>query len=166
MTAPSEIAQPLAALFASAEQVAGHAFVALLDFESGPRYGLLATADGTGDHGRWARASGGKITPFGPGEAPSFVELLEHPRRDVETLIEKRAAALGLPALATAWSLPATDLVRAMLAGPSQHFARLAMEWLLPTELRELSAELRACSENRDFPEPVRALAAHLIPRE
>ncbi len=166
MSAPSELAGPLSALFGSAEQVAGHSLVVLLDFESGHRYGLMVTADGAGDHGRWARAANGKITPFGPGEEHAFVELLEHPRRDVEAHIEKRAAAVGLPALAAAWSLPGVELVRAMLNGPSQHFARLALEWLLPTELRELRAEILACSENRDFPEAVRALAQHLILRD
>ncbi len=161
-----ELQEKLKSLHGGAEAFAGEAFVALLDFGSGLRYGLVATADGAGDHGRWAVAHEGKLRVFGSGSERDFIELLEHPRRDVDAQIEGAAAKAGLPGLETAWSLPSIELLRATLRGRSQHFARLALAWILPTELRELRADLRACAENDSFPDAVRRQAEHLIVRE
>jgi hypothetical protein len=162
----SELSERLLAHFSGAEVLEARAFVSLIDFDTGLRYGLVTTEDGSGEHGRWAVASQGKVTLFESGGERAFVELVEHPRREVEAKIEAAATKLGLPPLDTTWSLPTIDLLRALMRAGSQHYARLALGWVLPSELRELRSDIQAVANNNSFPAGVRSLAERMIVAE
>ena len=138
-----------------ADEVAGKAFIPLIKLDSGCDYGL---AEGP----TWARSDGTTLTVFSADTVRAFVEVFEHPRREFEDRVEKRAGEVGLPATEAAWSFPALQLVRAMLAEETAYFVRLALLWLLPTELREMRADIQAVSEREEMPQALRDLAVHL----
>lgn len=148
------------------ERVGEHDFLALMTLESGMRYGLLAADAKETGQPRWGVVADSTLRAFGPGQENVLLEVLEHKRVDFEQRIEEAAEAHALPSLELVLSFPAIPLVRAMIRSESAHFCRMGLLWLLPSELRELRADIVACSENDDFPRSVRELAAHLVVAE
>lgn len=144
-----------------AELVGQHPFVPMLVLESTMRVGL--THDGCSDSFVWALADGQTLTLFSASTAAMFVEVFEHRRDDFESRLGQGAAGVGLPAEATAWSFPAVQLVRAMLASPSPHFRRCALGWLLTTELRELRADILRVAADTATPTALRELARRMV---
>lgn len=159
------------------ERVGGDAFFGLLTFESGCRIGL-ALGDAEQAAACWAAVSGpamdgaavdgaavdgAVLTKFAESDAIKFVELIEHPRADIEARIEQAAKELELPAQSVVFSLPVVELVRAMLEKERAHFCRQCLLWLLPSELRALRAEIAAVAENELLPRQLRDLAARLV---
>jgi hypothetical protein len=141
------------------EQVQERHFVGIFTLDSGLRYGLV-------DDLGWALVDGDQLTVFQSGNEPAFVEVLEHPRREFDERLEKGAAAMGFPAEDVLFSFPTMELVRVMLEGSSQHFCRLAIMWVQPSELRPLRAVLSGVAESPAWPAALRELAARLVVAE
>jgi hypothetical protein len=135
----------------------GSRFVPLVTLDSGARVGLDAEA-------RWLLApETGAPVPFSPTTAHLFHEVLEQKRRRFDDALEEAARAAGLPAEAALFSFPAVDVVRAVLAKEHPYLTRLALEWIGPTELRLLRAEIQSVTRAQGMPVPVRELAERLI---
>jgi hypothetical protein len=131
-------------------------FISLYTLESGARCGIVE------DLG-WALAHGPELVRFAPGTEKRFVEVLEQARADFEAGLEHGAVNKGFAAQDLVWSFPAIELVRALLATGSPHFTRVALLWLLPTELRELRAEIERAADDARLPDAVRDLARRLV---
>jgi len=142
-----------------AERVQERDFVSIFTLDSDLRYGLL-------DDLGWAMVDGAQLIPFQRGNETAFVEVLEHPRAAFDEQLEQGAVARGFPGEAVLFSFPAAEIVTAVLAGSSQHFCRLALLWLLPTELRGLRDAILAVAQGSDWPVALRDLAQRLVVRE
>jgi hypothetical protein len=136
-------------------------FVEILSFDA--RFGVACDADG--ENVAWARQvePGAALVRFTPTAAKHFVELLEQPRRGLDEQIEAAAHKLGMPVDPLLLSLPSVELVRAMLKSGSPHYCRVALQWLVPTELRELRDDIAPLVDDRNLPIMVRELAEHLL---
>jgi len=143
------------------EAIGEAAFVPLLALDSGRRCGLDAEL-------RW-------VITTAPGAEPErletcqaggervLLELLERKRSDREGQLAAVAEERDLPVGPLLLSVPAQELVRAALATGSTYYARLGLEWLLPSELRGLREEIQQAAGNRQLPVALRELAAHLV---
>ena len=142
------------------EPVAGgpDRFLPLVTLDSGARCGLDR-------EGRWLLVPGDDrpATRHTPATAHLFHEALEWKRARFDDAIEEAARALGLPAYAVADTFPAVEVIRAVLEKEHPYLTRLALEWIRPTELRELRVELRAVTKAPNLPAPVKDLAERLI---
>ncbi|AUX22735.1 hypothetical protein SOCEGT47_032420 [Sorangium cellulosum] len=138
------------------EPLEGGRFLPLVTLESGARVGLDSA-------GAWVFApDGGAAQVFAPGRGQVFFEVLESRRDDFDAGIEAAARAAGLPAEEVAYSFPATDVVRAVLAKGLPTMTRLALSWLRLTEVRALRAEIAAVSRDPTMPAAIRDLAERL----
>ncbi len=140
-----------------AESVGEESFLPIATLESGMRLGLDA-------EGRWVAhpAGGERLQVFESGAEKVFHEAVEMPRADFEALLERGVTELGLPET-VAWSFPAVELVSAMLEMRSPHMVRLALQWPLPSELRELRPLIVEAAESGIMPNAVRDLARRLV---
>ncbi len=146
-----------------AEQLRGHAFVALCTLESGARYGLCARLREELGPLSWARVHDGELTLLLPGTERHFVELLENGRDALDEAIAQGARALALDADEAIASLPAPELVGAILETRSPHYCRLGLGFLRPTELRGLRDAIAALAADGAMPQHVRELAQRLV---
>jgi hypothetical protein len=139
------------------EKVKDETYVPLVVLESGTKYGL-------NDKGEWMVQFAGKgdLERFGPGTEPKFCEAVEQKRDEFEQILADKAKALGLDPDAIVLSFPSVEIVRDLLHRGSILFTRLALLFLIPSELRELRPDIRAVSANRGMPRPIRDLADHL----
>jgi hypothetical protein len=55
------------------------------------------------------------------------------------------------------------EVIRAVLARQSSYLTRLALEWIRPTELRELRREILAVREVPNLPVAVKQYAERLV---
>jgi hypothetical protein len=133
-------------------------FLPLVTLDSGARCGLDAG-------GRWLIApdDGRPIVRYAPADAHLFHEVLEQKRRRFDDAIEDAARAAGLPAEEVLFAFPAVEVIRAVLAKEHPYLTRLALEWIGPTELRLLRAEIRAVTRVTHMPLPVKELAERLV---
>jgi len=133
-------------------------FLPLVTLDSGARVGL--------DHeARWILLpdDGRPAMRYAPEAAYLFHEALEWKRARFDDAVESAAGALGLPAEAVLFSFPAVEVIRAVLAKKAAYLTRLALQWILPTELRELRREIKEVTVTLDMPVPVKDLAGRLI---
>jgi hypothetical protein len=138
-------------------------FVPLLTLESGARMGPCARIAAEDGAVGWAAHDGDRLIPFSEANARHFVELLESDRRHIDDQIERAASERGLPVDEALFSLPAAPLVRAITVTRSPHYCRLALAWLLPTELRELRDDIAPLVDDTSLPHMVRELAQRLL---
>jgi hypothetical protein len=142
-----------------AQDAAGAArFLLLVTLDSGARVGI--------DHeARWILLpeDGRPATRYAPEAAYLFHEALEWKRGRFDDAVEAAARALGLPAEAVLFSFPAVEVIRAVLAKEVSYLTRLALQWMLPTELRALRREIQAVTVSLAMPRPVKDLAERLI---
>jgi hypothetical protein len=61
---------------------------------------------------------------------------------------------------------PAVPVVRSILAKKSSYLTRLALEWVLPSERRELREEILEVTRTDNMPAQVKELARRLLVRE
>lgn len=139
------------------EPVGTDRFVPLVTLDSGARCGLDREA------GWLFVPETGPAVRFAPATAHLFHEVLEQKRRSFDDALEEAARAVGLPAEEVLFSFPAVDVIRAVLAKDQPYLTRLALEWIAPTELRLLRAELRAVTRAFGMPLPVKELAERLV---
>lgn len=130
----------------------------LITLDSGARCGLDREA-------RWVLLpdDGRPAVVYGPDTAHLFHEALEWKRRRFDDALEEAARAQGLPAEEVLFAFPAVDVIRAVLAKGHPYLTRLALEWIGPTELRALRAEIRTVMQAPNMPLPVKDLAERLI---
>lgn len=135
----------------------GAAWLPLLTLESGARYGVDADL-------HWIVAAPDSApTRLEPATLHLLHESLESKRDHFEASLAEGARALGLPADDVVLAFPAVGLVRAVLAKRSSYMSRLALAFLLPSELRELRAEIVAVRDDTLMPKPLKDLAARLV---
>ncbi len=133
-------------------------FLPLCTLESGARYGVDAL-------GRWILVPADERPPsvISAENAHLYHEALETKRRTFEDILADAAREHALPVDPLVFSFPATTVVRAMLEKRSSYLTRLALEWLLPSELRELRTEILAVTTDDRMPKPVRDFATRLV---
>jgi hypothetical protein len=132
-------------------------FLPLLTLESGRDYGLDGAA-------RWTMCEAdATLVVFDDDTSLRFVELLEHERRGVEDRLEGRAAELGLPVDDVVLAMPAVELLAAVFASPSAHFVRLAIAWMLPSEIPALRKQLAEVADRSALPVALREHVRRLL---
>jgi hypothetical protein len=133
----------------------------LVTLDSGARLGLDREA-------RWVLVfdDGRPSARFAPHEAHLFHESIEWKRRRFDDALEEAAKGHGLDPFAVADAFPTIEVIRAVLAKEHPYLTRLALEWLHPTELRELRGEIRKVTRSDSMPVAVKDLAERLIVRE
>lgn len=139
------------------EVVAGRRALPLLVMESGAHFALTA------ELGWLLVKPDGEVRAADPGDEHVLHEAIEQKRAAFELALEEAARAQGLEPDALVLAFPATRVVRAVLTRRMPYLVRLALLWLLPSELRELRADIVGVSRGHDLPLPVRELAAHLV---
>jgi len=92
-----------------------------------------------------------------------FMELLERPRREVEDALDAAATRLSLDVGEVLRTLPSVTWVSAVLASRHDHLCRLALAWLLPSELREAREAIVTVAEDDTLQIGVRQLAERLV---
>jgi len=133
-------------------------FLPLLTLDSGARCGLDREAG-------WVLVpdDGREPVRYAAGHAYLFHEALEWKRARFDDTVEAAARAQGLPAEAVLFSFPAVEVIRAVLAKGAPYLTRLALQWIAPTELRELRRDIKVVSVHPDMPVPTKELAERLI---
>jgi hypothetical protein len=136
----------------------GHRFLPLITLESGGRYGLDADL-------RWLVVSpdGAAVSVFTPSSGHLMHEALEWKREAFDGALEAAARSFDLPVDDVVFSFPVFDVIRAVFARKSSYMTRLALQWLRPTELRELRADIKAILDQPNMPRPVKDLAERLV---
>jgi hypothetical protein len=137
---------------------AGDRFLPLVTLDSGARCGLDAA-------GRWILVPDDGRAPvrWAPELAHLFHEPLEWKRDRFDDAIEQAARALGLPPDDVVFAFPAIEVIRAVLAKQQSYLTRLALQWIRPTELRPLRADIVAVTKQDDIPAAIKLLAERLV---
>lgn len=135
-------------------------FLPLVTLESGARVAVDAEA-------RWILIpEGGAPTIIDEPNAHLYHEALEWKRSRFEESLAEAARSFGLPEDDAILAFPAVPLVRAVLGKRSSYLTRLALQWLLPSELRELRADILAVTRDPTMPGPIKDLAGRLVVAE
>lgn len=134
-------------------------FFPLVELDSGSRVGLDA-------EGRFAITHPDALWVFATEHGHMFHEVLEWPRNKFDDALEQGAKLHGLPALEVSLSFPAAEIVRAVLIKNMHYTTRLALQWLRPSEIRDVQVEIRRITEDRKTPTVLRDFAARLLIRE
>jgi hypothetical protein len=133
------------------------AWLPLLTLESGARYGIAADL-------QWIVAPPeGSPAWLEPATLHLLHEALESKRDRFEETLAEGARALEIPSEAVILAFPAVGLVRAVLGKRASYMSRLALLFLLPSELRELRGEIMAVRDDTLMPTPLKDLAARLV---
>lgn len=132
-------------------------FLVLVELESGATVGL--DASGAWHYG----AEEDEPVRFEKGRETGFAEVVEMPRRDFEDRLEAAASQHGLPCDDIVLAFPAIPLIRALLAQRSGYMWRLALLWMLPSEVGLLQDEIRRVARAADAPGAVKDLAQRLL---
>jgi hypothetical protein len=156
---PTELAKRVREILdgGGGESVGEHRFLPLVTLDSGARYGLDAEA------GWLIVPAEGPAVRYDLAVAHLLHEALEWKRDRFDEAIEEGARAAGLPVDDVLFSFPAVEAVRAVLAKDHAYLTRLALQWIRPTELRELRAAIKAVSLAPNMPLPLKDLAERLI---
>lgn len=102
-------------------------------------------------------------TRFEPGTELVFCEVLETSRNRFEDRLCDAARVHSLPESDLLAAFPVLELVRSVLEKNMAHTTRLALLWVLPSELRELRADIIKASRHKDLPPAVKQLCERLI---
>jgi hypothetical protein len=133
-------------------------FLPLITLESESRCGVDASL-------RWvcAPTDGRPASRCDPGNEHMLYEVLETKRDNFESKLADSAKALGLPPEEIVLAFPAIAVVRAVLEKELPYLTRLALQWILPSELRELRADIVKVTTARDIPSPIKEMAKRLV---
>lgn len=139
----------------------GEGLLPLVTLDSGARYGLDVASGSV----RWIidHGDGRPNTAFSGETAHLFHEALEWKRDRFDNELEESARSFGLSADDVVFSYPVFDVARAIFAKKSSFLTRLMLEWLRPTELRELRVEIKEVIATPNMPRAVIALAERLV---
>jgi hypothetical protein len=129
----------------------------LVTLDSGARYAL------DGDLKWLILPEQGPPVPFTLENAYLMHEVLEWKRDRFDTAVEDAARALGLPALEVVFTFPSVEVIRAVMARGANYLTRLALEWIRPSELRELRKDILAVTTMPGIVVPVKEFAQRLV---
>lgn len=138
------------------ESIFSTRFFPLVELDSGARVGLDAK-------GRFAIMHPEELWVFEPEHGHMFHEVLEWPRNKFDDALEAGAKVHGLPPLEVSLSFPAAEIVRAVLIKNMHYTTRLALQWLRPSEIRDVQVEIRRITEDRKVPTVLRDFAARML---
>jgi len=131
-------------------------FFPLVELDSGARVGLDAQA-------RFVIALPDELCICSFDNGHMFHEVLEWNRNKFDDALEQGAKPHGLPPLEVSLSFPASEIVRAVLVKNMHYTTRLALQWLRPSELRDVQVEIRKIAEDRKTPTVLRDFAARML---
>lgn len=134
-------------------------FFPLVELDSGARVGLDVQA-------RFVITIPESLCVYSPNAGHMFHEVLEMSRNKFDDALENGAKSHGLPALEVSLAFPASGIVRAVLIKNMHYTTRLALQWLRPSELRDVQTEIRQIVEDRRTPTALRDFANRLIVRD
>jgi hypothetical protein len=143
----------------SGETVFAARFFPLVELDSGARVGLDAQA-------RFAITQPDALWVYAPEEGHMFHEVLEWKRNKFDDALEEGAKAHGLPPIEVSLSFPASGIVRAVLVKNMHYTTLLALQWLRPSEVRDVQVEIRRIVEDRKNPTVLRDFARRLLVSE
>ena len=140
------------------EPVEGTKFLPLVTLESEARCGIDSKLT-------WISVptDGRPIARGEPGQEHLLYEVLETKRDDFEKKLAEGARAAGLPPDDTVLAFPAVAVIRAVLEKELAYLTKLALQWALPSELRELRADILKVAAARNIPTPVKEMAKRLV---
>jgi hypothetical protein len=140
------------------EPLLGSKFLALITLDSDTRVGLDPEA-------RWVVAPGDGREPFRcePGDEHALYEVLETKRNEFEKRLAEGARGHGLSEDDVVLAFPAVEVVRAVLLKHMAYTSRLALLWLIPSELRELRGDIERVIKAKETPVSIRELASRLL---
>ncbi len=141
------------------EAVFGVRFFPLVELDSGARIGLDADAC-------FAITLSDSLCKYAPEEGHMFHEALEWKRNKFEETLEQGAKVHGLQPLDVSFSFPFAGIVRAVLERNMHYTTRLGLQWLRPSELRDVQAEIRRIVEARGTPTSLREFASRMLVTE
>ena len=136
-------------------------FLPLVTLESGARIALDPDA-----HWVLVPGDGRPACVYSDEAAHLMHEVIEEKRERFDDALEKKARASGLPPDDVVMGFPAVPVVRSILAKKSSYLTRLALEWVLPSERRELREEILEVTRTDNMPAQVKELARRLLVRE
>ncbi len=131
-------------------------FFPLVELDSGTRVGLDAQA-------RFTITHPDALVVYEAEEGHMFHEVLEMKRNQFDDALEQGAKTLGLPPIEVSLSFPASGIVRAVLVKNMHYTTRLALQWLRPSEVRDVQVEIRRIVEDRKNPTVLRDFAKRLL---
>lgn len=133
-------------------------FLALITLDSDTRLGLDVEA-------RWVIAPADGREPFRcePGSEHALYEVLESKRNVFEERLTEGALQHGLPSDDVVFAFPAVEVVRAVLSKGMAYTTRLALLWVIPSELRELRDDIARVSKAKETPAALKELAERLL---
>lgn len=136
------------------EPGAGAQVLPIVTVESGHRYALDAEL-------RWhVLAPDGGRAVLAAGDAVEALHEAVEWKRDA---FEEGARQNDLPPDEVVFAFPSVPLARAMLSKRAAYLVRLALQWIRPTELRELRADIVRVASSAELPRPVKDLAERLV---
>lgn len=140
------------------EPLLGSRFLALITLDSETRVGLDMEA-------QWVIAPGDGRDAFRcmPGSEHALYEVLESKRNEFEERLAEGARGHGLPGDEVVLAFPAVEVVRAVLSKGMAYTTRLALLWVIPSELRELRDDISRVSKAKETPAALKELAARLL---
>jgi hypothetical protein len=141
------------------ETVFGVRFFPLVELDSGARVGLDAQA-------HFAITCPDELFVYASEDAHMFHEVLESNRNKFDDALEQGAKTHGLDPIEVSLAFPASGIVRAVLVKNMHYTTRLALQWLRPSEIRDVQVEIRRIVEDRKVPTVLRDFAARLLVAE
>jgi hypothetical protein len=138
------------------ETVFAARFFPLVELDSGALVGLDEKA-------QFAITLPDVLCTFAPDTGHMFHEVLEWKRNKFDDALEEGAKVHGLAPLEVSFAFPATGIVRAVLVKNMHYTTRLALQWLRPSEMRDVQVEIRRIADDRATPTQIRDFAARLL---
>jgi len=146
------------------QALGGRCFLPFVEAATGRRFGLSWTET---EPPLWGSVEGEEVVSCDPLRGKgSYLELMERPRHEVEDELDAAAQRYGLDVGDVLRSLPSVPWVTAVLGSRHNHLCRMALLWLLPSELREARPAIVAVAEDETLRIGLRQLARRLIVAE
>lgn len=98
-----------------------------------------------------------------PGNEYMFYEVLESKRSAFEDQLCEAARKHSLPENELLSAFPSIEIIRGVLEKNMAHTTRLALLWALPSELRELRADIIKASKAKNMPAAIKQLCERMV---
>jgi hypothetical protein len=131
-------------------------FFPLVELDSGAIVGLDEKA-------RFAITLPDVLCTYAPDTGHMFHEVLEWKRNKFDDALEEGAKVHGLTTHEVSLAFPAAGIIRAVLVKNMHYTTRLALQWLRPSELRDVQGEIRRIVDDRATPTQLRDFAARML---
>lgn len=108
-------------------------------------------------------ADGRPVMRCEAGSEYMFYEVLESRRNHFEDQLCEAARKHSLPELELLSAFPSVEIIRGVLEKNMAHTTRLALLWALPSELRDLRADIIKASKAKHMPAAILELCERLV---